>query len=143
MKIGHHKSSILRAVYFVLIFSLIYFSQVHPYVHFHHSHDGDLLPFEVSFHPIDVDPERNCRHDGDDHHHHYTFDQNIDWYLIRSVRSSVQTTATVYEYACEQSYGIAGFDFDVIIFQRTHDKTIVSEPWLSTISSPRAPPSIS
>lgn len=72
------------------IITVVYFSQIYPYIHIHHSHDEDILPFEISFHPLDIDfdhlPEHADRHDKNTHHtndHQHTYDNQIDWHFIR------------------------------------------------------------
>ncbi len=50
---------------------LTYFGQVQPYIHFHHSHEITSWPFELSLHPMDVEPEHIPVHHHDDHHHTY------------------------------------------------------------------------
>lgn len=67
-----------------LIFILAYFSQIYPYAHFHHSHDEQGLPFEISQHSVDVNQNALADHHEDGHHHH-TFDQSVDfWQRVRS-----------------------------------------------------------
>lgn len=74
-----------------LILILAYFSQVYPYVHFHHSHDESAIPIEISLHPPDVDID-GCTDHHEDGHHHHTFDQGTDWYAVRQgVRHIVLT----------------------------------------------------
>lgn len=65
-----------------LVFLLVYFSQVYPYVHFHHSHDDAGFPIEISMHLIDVEADACTDHHEDGHHHH-TIDQGTDWYAVR------------------------------------------------------------
>lgn len=136
------KPAVLRSGYIILILSLAYFSQLHPYIHFHHSHVDNILPYEVSYHPIDVDPNLNCPHDGDDHHHHNTFDQNIDWYLIRSVRSLSRLVINGPQMAFELTRTIVDYDAKPIGFQRIDSKEIVPESITGNIYATRAPPAL-
>ncbi len=66
-----------------LILILAYFSQVYPYVHFHHSHDEQGLPLEISVHPVGVHPDAIEDHH-DDVHHHHRFNKIIDCRLVRT-----------------------------------------------------------
>lgn len=59
----------LLALFVVVLFT--YFGQVHPYIHFHHSHEDVAWPFELSLHPVDMEPEHIPEHHDDDHHHDY------------------------------------------------------------------------
>ena len=80
-----------------LIALVIYFSQVYPYLHFHHTHDGSADSHQVVSLPADAKTHHSHHahdHHGHDHdaaphesgesHHHHAFDQHVDWYLSRS-----------------------------------------------------------
>ncbi len=69
-----------------LVLILAYFSQVYPWVHFHHSHDEQGLPIEISVHPVGVHPDAIDDHH-DDVHHHHRFDEIIDSRLARACSS--------------------------------------------------------
>jgi hypothetical protein len=80
-----------RLLLFGLILTVMYFSQVYPSVHFHHSHGDQGLPLEISLHPIDIDPDHSSDHHEDDHHHH-SIDQDLnDWYRARHNSTTITT----------------------------------------------------
>lgn len=81
-----------RALQVGIILAVVYFSQVYPFVHFHHTHTDCDVPIEVSVHPMDSQPhhsqhdhdeDRHHQEDGE-HHHHHEFDKHVDWHIIRS-----------------------------------------------------------
>lgn len=74
-----------------IVLLIIYFSQIYPYIHFHHSHDDSGFPIEISMHLIDVEADACTDHHEDGHHHH-TIDQGTDWYAVRAgARYTVST----------------------------------------------------
>lgn len=60
-----------------LILLVVYFSQVYPFVHFHHSHDDGGFPIKISMHPIDVNPDDTAGHHKGGHDFH-RLDRNVD-----------------------------------------------------------------
>lgn len=46
-----------------------YSNQIYPYIHFHHSHENSVLPFELSLHPVEIEPEHIPNHHDDEHNH--------------------------------------------------------------------------
>lgn len=60
-----------------LILILGYFSQVYPFVHFHHSHDDGGFPIKISMHPIDVNPDDTAGHHKGGHDFN-RLDRNVD-----------------------------------------------------------------
>lgn len=73
-----------------LILTVVYFSQVYPYVHFHHSHGDHGLPLEISLYPIDIDPDQSSEHHEDGHHH--SLDQHFG--SCRLARHNTTTVTT-------------------------------------------------
>lgn len=72
-----------------LSLAILYFSQVTPFYHIHHFHQNDLLEFEISTHPVEVDLAHfsEHHHDQDRPHandHQHTFDNQIDWHIVRT-----------------------------------------------------------
>jgi hypothetical protein len=72
-----------------LLLVIVYFGQVYPSYHLHHSHEEGSWGVEISSHPIEVDVERSSdhHHDGATPHtndHQHTYDKHIDWHFIRT-----------------------------------------------------------
>ena len=124
----------------VLAVGALCFSQVRTVVHIHHSHDSDSLPFELSFHPLDADPDHAPGHHGGKEHHH-SFDRDCSrWFLTRIQQSGpVVSQATIAilisgEFSTSRLLGVlsAGFDFRILDDQTTRFS-----------SDPRSPPLMS
>ena len=88
-------SSLLKPVIIALV---LYFSQIYPYLHFHHAHEQSDTLVEVSIRPADVqpavalhghDPEDFPHKSGHSHDHHHEFDQHVDWHVARTYSSRV------------------------------------------------------
>jgi len=75
--------------------TLVYFCQVYPYIHLHHSHDDDILPFELSVHPNDIAYNHLPDHNEDNDHHH-TFNERVDWHFVRNHSQSIITLAKLF-----------------------------------------------
>lgn len=64
-----------------LIFQVLYFTQVYPYAHIHHAHQGGDLKVVLSVHPVDVYPEDHEAHHPDGNHHetedHFTVERSF------------------------------------------------------------------
>jgi hypothetical protein len=81
--------SFWRIVSFLFL-ALVCCGQVYQSTHLHHSHDNDLVVFEVSTHPLDLAVEHSSAH----HHHEekpspqgenkHDFKKKADWNVARS-----------------------------------------------------------
>lgn len=80
-----------------LIALILFFSQVYPYIHFHHSHEDAsfLQSIEVpqtdrklyhAHHPNEHDEDSH--EDSEGHQHHTDYSLHIDWHLVRTISSS-------------------------------------------------------
>lgn len=82
-----------------LLLVLVYFSQIYPFYHLHHSHNDDIWDITVSSHPVDIEVAHS--QDESDHHHQHhdedrpqpeshqhTYDKHIDWHLLRTHHST-------------------------------------------------------
>lgn len=101
-----------------LIALMVYFSQVYPYIHFHHAHAESDTPVDINVHPVDVEPyhSHHGHHDsphppGDTHHHHQDFEQHVDWHLIRTHASSVLSHADVSYVSVQSAVGATETSF--------------------------------
>lgn len=90
-----HMNRVLRLGLIVLA---LYFSQVYPYVHFHHAHADHDAPVDLCTQPFEAEPfhshhghghDDSSHESGDNHHHHQDFEQHVDWHLIRTHSSSI------------------------------------------------------
>ena len=66
MKLNREKTS-PRTVLLVLPF--LYFAQIYPFIHFHHTHDEHGTKVVLSTHPTEHVDENHSGHHGDDHEH--------------------------------------------------------------------------
>lgn len=140
MKLDNKQSHLSRLLKLGLIALAVYFSQVYPYVHFHHAHAETVAQVDLSLHPIDAEPyhshhghghNHNQSHDdtphesGDTHHHHQDFDQHVDWHLIRTYTASI----------------LSHIDFTFISVQFDTGPTQTSSPRFDRIASTPLPDS--
>ena len=90
---------------FIVFFLTLYLSQLIPYMHIHHTHEGDSSRIQFSYHIEDTDftnsnnPESDYghhHHEDDRHHsnnHQHSFDDFISWHVIRA--QNIQNVSTV------------------------------------------------
>ena len=80
-------TTIRRTILAAFALGMLLFGQLHTVAHVHHSHEDDLFPIEVSFHPIGVDagliPEHHD-HNGEEHGHSSDHKDHARWFLARS-----------------------------------------------------------
>ncbi len=98
MKMDNQHNHLSRILRLGLIALAVYFSQVYPHVHFHHTHAEYDAPVNLSTQPIETEPYHSHHghgHDdsphesGNNHHHHQEFEQHVDWHLVRTHSSSI------------------------------------------------------
>jgi hypothetical protein len=90
------KSRLSQLLKIGLIALVAYFSQVYPYVHFHHTHGDEVNASEVISHPRDIEPHHShhghdhddASHESSDNHHHHELTQHVDWFLVRTHTNS-------------------------------------------------------
>ena len=127
-----HPSQLLRHCLIALV---VYFSQIYPYVHFHHAHAESDTPIYFCLHPVEVEPNQSHHaqsHDdfphqsGDTHHHHHEFHQHIDWHLVRTHSNSI----------------LSHIEFAYISVQLEMEPTPTSTPRYSIVASTPLPDSV-
>lgn len=121
----------------LLVLVALYFSQIYPLAHVHHSHAKGNLPFEISVHPIDFDPDQVPGHHGDEDHHH-SYDRHFaKWLVVRSLKASPTLQP-------ETSFIVSTEDFPSLIINpllsTESDRSVVSDQATSSASGPRSPP---
>lgn len=70
----------------------IFFSQVYPFVHFHHDHAEAHTSIAAHLFSLEVDPyhaHHGHNHDSshepaDNHGHDHEFSQHVDWHIVRT-----------------------------------------------------------
>ena len=78
----------LRFGYFFLLVSLC-FTTICQFAHLHHLHEGDILAFEISCHPLSIaieHPSIHQHHDEESSHpqnNHQQYESQPDWDLVR------------------------------------------------------------
>ena len=81
LRIMGNKSMKEKILAISLIFQVIYFTQIYPYAHIHHAHQGGELDTVLSVHPVDVHPRNHEGLHPDGHHHdaedHLTADRTF------------------------------------------------------------------
>ncbi|KAA3634074.1 MAG: hypothetical protein DWP97_07875 [Calditrichaeota bacterium] len=134
-----------------IVFSLtLYLSQLIPYMHIHHSHEGDSSRIQFSYHIENTDFTNNKSSDHDhDHHHHddeqqstndhqHSFDDFISWHVIRA--QNIQNVSTVSNSALKtKSLNRYMLTFSDFLISESDVFISVSVPTPSII---RGPPSI-
>ncbi len=109
MRIGERHPNSGQWPRLFLVLTVLYLSQIYPYIHFHHSHELSDNPSALGliFQDSNSDNfsdsrdwhnhggyvghggEDSHRENGDGHHHHHLFDQHIDCFRIRSNARSI------------------------------------------------------
>lgn len=109
MRVGAINTISVRWLKLALVSLIIFFSQIHPYIHCYHSHHeqdhpstSDLYSLSPTSGPSPNFQDRHHHHgypehEGDDSHyadeeghdHHHVFNQNIDRHWVRSHTRSI------------------------------------------------------
>lgn len=123
----------------LLVLVALYFSQIYPLAHVHHSHAEGNLPFEISVHPIDFDPDQVPGHHGDEDHHH-SYDRHFaNWLVVRGLKASLTLQP-------ETSFIVSTEDFPSLninpLLSTESDRGVVSDQATSSASGPRSPPQL-
>lgn len=93
-----------RLLQLCLVLMVVYFGQVYPYAHVHHSHADSEHSIEFSLHPINIEPFcvddyhlHEMEHSGEEneHHQHHESEQNVEWHARRITASIVLPSSDV------------------------------------------------
>lgn len=96
--------TIRRTSGFCFILVLFYFTQVYPFIHFHHEHDEDGRRLAISLHSVYLHPENHADHHSeepvpgaedrsfhtDDHRHVGKDHIVVDWTCTKPKRGNAQ-----------------------------------------------------
>lgn len=123
----------------VLLLTLValYFSQVYPLAHVHHSHAEGNLPFEISVHPIDFDPDQVPGHHGDEDHHHSYDRHYAKWLVVRSLKASLTLQPEIPFIISTGKF--PSLNVNLLLLTES-DRSIVSDQTMCSASGPRSPP---
>lgn len=113
---------------FILILNILYFTQIYPFVHFHHTHNEDGFQIVVSTHPIDRHTENHNDHHSDDHQHSESDHYDVDLTFIRQPKPTPKTVTDL----PTRLYSTAS----VVILNKP-DLSYIIQKFYSHLSSPR------
>lgn len=121
----------------LLVLVALYFSQIYPLAHVHHSHAEGNLPFEISIHPIDFDPDQVPGHHGDEDHHHSYGRHYANWLVVRSLKASLTLQPEAPIIVSTEDFPSLNVNSPIA---SESDRSVVQDQSTISASGPRSPP---